>query len=129
MPPLSSLQLKLEQVTAERDAALKRAEAAGGRLAALRANLESLKNWAEGGEQKVWSRIVSDDCRDMLAALSDTAQGWVSPEVARRAIRDFAERVNRRAETEMQRTGILEGAHHRAIQAELAALAAPKGGD
>lgn len=35
-------------------------------------------------------------------------------------IRDFVERVNRRAETEMMETGAVEGAHHRAIEAELA---------
>ncbi len=40
----------------------------------------------------------------------------------RRGIRDFAERVNRRAEAEMRRTGTLGGAYRRAIQAELAAL-------
>ena len=33
----------------------------------------------------------------------------------------FVERVNQRAEAEMMRTGVLEGAHHRAIESELAA--------
>ena len=35
------------------------------------------------------------------------------------AIREFVERVNRRATTEMMETGTLEGAHHRAIEAEM----------
>lgn len=34
------------------------------------------------------------------------------------AIRLFRNRVNARAETEIERTGIIEGAHHRAIEAE-----------
>jgi hypothetical protein len=38
------------------------------------------------------------------------------------AIRRFAVRVNERAEAEMLKTGTLEGAHHRAIEAELAML-------
>ena len=38
------------------------------------------------------------------------------------AIREFVARVNAHAEADMQRTGVLEGAHHRAIEAELAAL-------
>lgn len=39
-------------------------------------------------------------------------------------ISGFVARVNARAEAEMQRTGVLEGAHHRAIEAELTALTA-----
>lgn len=41
------------------------------------------------------------------------------------SIRDFVQRVNARAEAEMMRTGTLEGAHHRAIEAELDALPQP----
>jgi hypothetical protein len=40
-------------------------------------------------------------------------------------IEQFVERVNRRAEAEMLKTGSIAGAHHRAIEAELAILRAP----
>jgi hypothetical protein len=39
----------------------------------------------------------------------------------RESIPAFVARVNARAEAEMMRTGTLEGAHHRAIEAELTA--------
>ena len=42
--------------------------------------------------------------------------------IIKTAIHEFVCRVNSRAELEMVRTGILEGAHHRAIEAELLAL-------
>lgn len=38
------------------------------------------------------------------------------------AIREFVKRVNTRAEAEMMKTGKLEGAHHRAMVAELKAM-------
>jgi hypothetical protein len=39
-----------------------------------------------------------------------------------RAVTEFVQRVNARAEAEMLKTHRIEGAHHRAIEAELAAL-------
>jgi len=60
--------------------------------------------------------------RDDVAVALLAAVEAAAREDCRAAIEAFVERVNKRAEAEMLRTGTLEGAHHRGIEAELAML-------
>ena len=62
---------------------------------------------------------------DLLAQLRDREEKLEGR--VKGVLRDFVGRVNRRAEAEMQRTGTLEGAHHRALKVELDRIL--KGGD
>ena len=75
------------------------------------------------------ARLEADSWEQGCSALRDQLrqaikQAETAEALAVQAIRDFVERVNRRAETEMMETDTLEGAHHRAIEAELATIPA-----
>ena len=82
-----------------------------------------LREAAERGRDRQW-----DDAQKARVALWTAAQTTFAALQAKldALIPQFVERVNQRAEAEMMRTGVLEGAHQRAIDAELDARLAAR---
>lgn len=91
----------------------------------------------EQRESEVWS-LDEEEGEHLAVVVRPLVNLGLGAEASRRAalcaqalnhgsIEAFVARVNNRAEAEMLKTGRLEGAHHRALEAELAELGGTNG--